>query len=69
MQYRKKFTVVILAITILVIGWITMDFKASENLPEQISDYLEEKIITFNIHPGERILETTYAEVLGCEDG
>ncbi len=30
MQNRKKFIIVILGLSILAIGWITLDFKASE---------------------------------------
>lgn len=42
-----------------------MGFNASENLAEQISQYLSDKIIRLELKPGERILESRMAEELG----
>jgi DNA-binding GntR family transcriptional regulator len=42
-----------------------MGFNASENLAEQISQYLSDKIIRLELKPGERILESKMAEELG----
>ena len=60
MQYRKKFTVVILSVTILVIGWITLDFKASEvpfisveDLLNHHSEYYQDQFrLGGNVHSG-----------------
>ena len=46
-----------------------MAFKASENLAEQITEYLSNKIIRSELAPGERILETKVAEELGVSRG
>ncbi len=42
-----------------------MTFEASQNLSEQIAQYLGNKIIQFEMKPGERILEARLAEELG----
>jgi DNA-binding GntR family transcriptional regulator len=40
-------------------------FKISKNLSDQIADHLIEKIIRFEISPGDRLLEQKVAEDLG----
>ena len=42
-----------------------MTFTISKNLSDQIADHLIEKVIHFEILPGERILEQKIAEELG----
>jgi DNA-binding GntR family transcriptional regulator len=42
-----------------------MAFTISRNLSDQIADHLIEKVIRFEIMPGERILEQKVAEELG----
>jgi DNA-binding GntR family transcriptional regulator len=42
-----------------------MQFKASENLAEQIAQYLGEKIIQLELKPGKRIFESRISEELG----
>ncbi|MBE0480793.1 MAG: GntR family transcriptional regulator [Dehalococcoidia bacterium] len=44
-------------------------FKASDNLGNQIADYLSERIITGELQPGERILEARLAQELGVSRG
>ncbi len=46
-----------------------MEFKASENLAEQITEHLSEKIIHLQLKPGERILEAKVSEELGVSRG
>lgn len=48
---------------------LKMEFKASTNLAEQVYIHLSEKIIQFEIAPGERILEVKLAEELGVSRG
>jgi DNA-binding GntR family transcriptional regulator len=40
-------------------------FKITKNLSDQIADHLIEKIIRFEISPGDRLLEQKVAEELG----
>lgn len=40
-------------------------FKISKNLSDQIADHLIEKIIRFEISPGDRLMEKKVAEELG----
>ena len=42
-----------------------MDFKPSKNLAEQIAQYLGDKIILFQLKPGERLIEEDLARELG----
>jgi DNA-binding GntR family transcriptional regulator len=42
-----------------------MDFKIATNLAEQVAQFIEEKIIRFEMGPGERIFETAIADDLG----
>lgn len=42
-----------------------MKFVKAAQLPEQIAEYLAEKIVHFELKPGERILETKIAKDLG----
>lgn len=42
-----------------------MDFKPSKNLAEQIAQYLADKIILFQLKPGERLIEEDLARDLG----
>jgi DNA-binding GntR family transcriptional regulator len=42
-----------------------MTFKISRNLSEQIADHLVDKVIRFEIMPGERIYEQKISEELG----
>ncbi len=42
-----------------------MDFKPSKNLAEQIAQYLADKIILFQLKPGERFIEEDLARDLG----
>ncbi|MBU1170838.1 MAG: GntR family transcriptional regulator [Proteobacteria bacterium] len=44
---------------------MTMVFKISKNLSDQIADYLIDKVIHLEIAPGERILEQKVARELG----
>jgi len=46
-----------------------MAFKASNNLDEQIAEYLSARIIRGELEPGERILEAKLAEELGVSRG
>lgn len=46
-----------------------MAFKASNNLDEQIAEYLSAQIIRGEMEPGERILEARLAEELGVSRG
>ncbi len=46
-----------------------MDFKLSGNLAEQVQEYLSDKIIKFEIKPGERLLEEKIASELGMSRG
>lgn len=46
-----------------------MAFKASNNLDEQIAEYLSAQIIQGKLEPGERILEARLAEELGVSRG
>ena len=46
-----------------------MAFKASENLAEQIAQYVAEKIIQLELKPGERVLETKISEEFGVSRG
>ena len=46
-----------------------MAFKASNNLDEQIAEYLSAQIIRGELEPGERILEARLAEELGVSRG
>ena len=46
-----------------------MVFKASNNLDEQIAEYLSAQIIRGELEPGERILEARLAEELGVSRG
>ncbi|HOO73575.1 MAG TPA: GntR family transcriptional regulator [Spirochaetota bacterium] len=46
-----------------------MEFKASENLAEQIRDYLANRIIGMELMPGERILEAKLSEELKVSRG
>jgi len=49
----------------LVTGGKNMDFKPSKNLAEQIAQYLGDKIILFQLKPGERLIEEDLARELG----
>lgn len=42
-----------------------MAFHLSGNLSQQIADYLTDKIVKFELEPGERILEQRISEELG----
>lgn len=42
-----------------------MAFQVTGNLSEQIASYLTDKIVRFEIEPGERILEQKISEELG----
>jgi DNA-binding GntR family transcriptional regulator len=42
-----------------------MEFKPSKNLAEQIAQYLSDKIILFQLKPGERLIEEDLARDLG----
>jgi DNA-binding GntR family transcriptional regulator len=42
-----------------------MEFKPSKNLAEQIAQYLSDKIILFQLKPGERLIEEDLAGELG----
>ncbi len=42
-----------------------MPFKPSENLPEQIAAYLSQRIISLEMKPGQKIVETRLADELG----
>lgn len=42
-----------------------MDFHITGNLSEQIAGYLSEKIVQFELEPGQRILEQRISEELG----
>jgi DNA-binding GntR family transcriptional regulator len=42
-----------------------MDFKPSKNLAEQIAKYLADKIIRFELKPGDRLIEEDLARDLG----
>ena len=44
---------------------IIMEFKPSKNLAEQIAQYLSDKIILFQLKPGERLIEEDLARDLG----
>ena len=46
-----------------------MAFKASENLAEQIAQYVAEKIIQLELKPGERVLEAKISEEFGVSRG
>ena len=46
-----------------------MSFKASNNLDEQIAEYLSAQIIRGELEPGERILEARLAQELGVSRG
>ena len=46
-----------------------MDMKSPQNITEQISNYIEEKIITLKLRPGQRILESQLAEEMGVSRG
>ncbi len=46
-------------------GTLIMKFRPSENLAEQIAQYLRDKIITFDMRPGDRIIETKLSVELG----
>ena len=42
-----------------------MAFQVTGNLSEQIAEYLTDKIVRFELEPGERILEQRISEELG----
>ncbi|MFW5989280.1 MAG: GntR family transcriptional regulator, partial [Desulfosudaceae bacterium] len=42
-----------------------MTFQASRNLPEQVADYLKDRIVRLKLLPGERIIEKRVAEETG----
>lgn len=42
-----------------------MKLQATENLSEQIANYLTDKIVRFELEPGERILEQQISSELG----
>jgi len=46
-----------------------MDFKSPQNISEQISTDIAEKIITLKLKPGQRILESQLAEEMGVSRG
>ena len=46
-----------------------MKFKGPENIAEQITALIENKIITLELKPGERILESQLAEEMGVSRG
>jgi len=47
----------------------SMEFKGPENIAEQITSHIENKIITLQLKPGQRILESQLAEEMGVSRG
>jgi DNA-binding GntR family transcriptional regulator len=46
-----------------------MDYKIPENVSEQITTHIVNKIITLKLKPGQRILESQLAEEMGVSRG
>ncbi len=46
-----------------------MALKSPENIVEQVTSFIEERIITLDLKPGQRILESALAEEMGVSRG